>query len=145
MLKLSTKGRYGLRAMIDLAQHHGDDTRPVMMSDIAKRQELSKKYLHALLTPLKSAGLIRSTRGAKGGYSLAKEPVDITLSEILTALEGRLSIVDCVMDSKECLRQENCQARLVWVDLNRIVDDKLRSVTLAQIVTEPTPSMTGVE
>lgn len=143
MLKLSTKGRYGLRAMIDLAEHNSDDTRPVMMSDIAKRQDLSKKYLHALLTPLKSAGLIRSTRGAKGGYSLAKEPTEISLSEILTALEGRLSIVDCVMDSKECLRQQNCKARLVWVDLNRIVNDKLQSVTLAQIMTNPTSPMSG--
>ena len=123
--------------MIDLAQHNGDDAKPVMMSDIAKRQELSKKYLHALLTPLKSAGLIRSTRGAKGGYSLAKSPVEITLSDILTALEGKLNIVDCVMSPTDCGRKENCPAREVWLDLNRIVDVKLRSVTLAQIVAEP--------
>ena len=143
MLKLSTKGRYGLRAMIDLARHQDDEARPVMMSDIAKRQELSKKYLHALLTPLKSAGLIRSTRGAKGGYSLARPPMEITLSDILTALEGELNIVDCVMSPTDCVRRENCPAREVWMDLNRLVDNKLRSVTLAQIVATPIPSETG--
>ena len=137
MMKLSTKGRYGLRAMIDLASHYemrDNMLLPIMMSDIARRQGLSRKYLHALLTPLKEAGLILSTRGAKGGYFLAKPPEDISLLEILTVLEGKLSIVDCAVYPEQCQRACNCEAHDVWSTLNQVVVQKMKSITLNQIV-----------
>lgn len=136
MIKLSTKGRYGLRAMIDLAQKQNgtDADAPVLMSDIARRQDVSRKYLHALLIPLKNAGLVRSTRGVKGGYSLAKPPTKITLNEILTALEGDLSIIDCVWRHSGCARKKKCSARKVWCNINTVLKDKLCSITLDQIV-----------
>ena len=134
MLKLSTKGRYGLRAMIDLAKAYDNRHHPVMMSDIATRQELSRKYLHALLTPLKNAGLIRSTRGAKGGFHLAKPPEEITIGEILTALEGELNIVDCISDESDCSRISGCLARGVWKELNDSIARLLDNVTLHKLL-----------
>ena len=134
MLKLSTKGRYGLRAMIDLAKSYDGNPVPIMMSDIAARQELSRKYLHALLTPLKNAGLVRSTRGAKGGYFLARPPAEITIKEILAALEGELNIVDCIADGANCSRASNCLARGVWKDLNDAIARLLDNVTLHSLV-----------
>ena len=134
MLKLSTKGRYGLRAMIDLAISYGENHPPIMMSDIAARQELSRKYLHALLTPLKNAGLVKSARGAKGGYYLAKPPTEITIGEILTALEGELNIVDCISDESDCSRMSDCLARGVWKDLNDTIAQLLANVTLHNLV-----------
>jgi Rrf2 family transcriptional regulator, cysteine metabolism repressor len=134
MLRLSTKGRYGLRAMIDLAAAYEDSHPPIMMSDIAARQELSRKYLHALLTPLKHAGLVKSARGAKGGYFLAKPPGDITIGAILSALEGDLCIVDCIANDNDCHRVSSCAARGVWKNLNDAIVQLLGSVTLQNLV-----------
>ena len=137
MMKLSTKGRYGLRAMIDLALHYEarkEPLPPIMMSDIARRQGVSRKYLHALLTPLKDAGLIQSTRGARGGYFLAKSPEQITLGDILVALEGELCIVECASHPERCKRIGGCQAHGVWTELNDVVNQKMRQITLEQIV-----------
>ncbi len=138
MLKLSTKGRYGLRAMIDLAMSYDPNHSPIMMSEIAARQDLSRKYLHALLTPLKNAGLVKSARGAKGGYFLAKAPTEITIGEILTALEGELNIVDCISDNSECRRVSECLARGVWKDLNDAIARLLNNVTLHNLVCDGT-------
>ena len=139
MLKLSTKGRYGLRAMIDLAMAYDETHPPIMMSEIASRQSLSRKYLHALLTPLKNAGLVKSTRGAKGGYYLAKPPTDITIGSILTVLEGELNIVDCLEDGAECDRISDCLARGIWKDLNDSITRLLNSVTLEKLVCDGQP------
>ena len=95
-IKLSTKGRYGVRAMVDLAKRFGEG--PVLVRSIAERQEISGKYLHALLASLKSAKLVRSVRGSGGGYALARAPEEIMLNEILEALEGPFSLVDCVLE-----------------------------------------------
>jgi len=116
MLELSTKSRYGLRAMIDLAIGFGNG--PVLMGDISKNQEISRKYLHSILTSLKTAGLIKSIRGAKGGYVLTRPPNEIKLSHILEAVEGKLSLVNCVSDITACNRFNDCKARKVWKDLN---------------------------
>ena len=94
MLKLSTKGRYGLRAMINLAQAPPGE--PVLMGDIAQRQGFSRKYLHALLVTLKHAGLVRSVRGAQGGYVLARSPASIRAREVFEALEGKLALNHCL-------------------------------------------------
>jgi Rrf2 family protein len=128
MLKLSTKGRYGLRAMLDLARAFGQ--RPVPMSEIAERQGLSRKYLHSLLAALKDAGLVRSIRGAHGGYELARAPAEIEVSDVMRATEGELSIVDCVSDKDACPRTEECEARRLWGALNEAMERVLDGLTL---------------
>jgi Rrf2 family transcriptional regulator, cysteine metabolism repressor len=134
MLRMSTKGRYGLRAMIDLAEAYNEGQHPVMMGDIAQRQELSRKYLHALLTSLKQAGLVDAVRGAKGGYYLAKSPEDIKVSDILIALEGDIFIVNCVKDNVRCNRRGHCKAHQVWVELNRTIRHMLDGVSLSRLI-----------
>lgn len=129
MLKLSTKGRYGVRAMIELASAGGDV--PVMMSEISMSQDLSRKYLHALLTDLKKAGLVLSRRGARGGYLLARPAEKIRVSEIVVALEGDLRLVDCVDDEGLCKRSQHCAARGLWVRLSEAIDGVLGDITLA--------------
>ena len=130
-LKLSTKGRYGLRAMIDLARHHGEG--PVLVRSIAERQEVSSKYLHALLASLKAAKLVRSVRGSGGGYTLARPDQDIHVIQILEALEGPIAVVDCVADAEVCNRAETCATRDLWTDLSRAFEDTLTGLTLEEL------------
>jgi len=118
--------------MCELAHATGDQ--PVLMSTIAERQQLSRKYLHALLTALKTAGLVRSTRGSGGGFTLARAPEDIRLSEILRALEGPLTLVDCVGDEMACDRSGRCAARLIWQAVAAAVEGVLDKFTLADMV-----------
>ncbi len=132
-LKLSTKGRYGLRAMIDLAGYYGEG--PVLVRSVAERQGISSKYLHALLASLKSAGLVRSLRGSGGGYSLAKAPDTIRVSEILEALEGPVSIVDCVNEAGLCERAQGCVAREIWGQLNEAIENVLEGLSLQDLLT----------
>jgi Rrf2 family cysteine metabolism transcriptional repressor len=131
-LKLSTKGRYGLRAMIDLAAAYGEG--PVLVRNIAESQEISSKYLHALLASLKSSGLVRSVRGSGGGFVLAREPASIKLTEILEALEGPLTLVDCVGDQRLCGRAPTCAARDVWIDVSEAIAAVLSGITLADLL-----------
>lgn len=127
-MKLSTRGRYGLRAMMELARRHGGG--PVLTSDIAAIQDVSAKYLHALLNTLRTAGLVRSIRGAKGGFVLAREPSDIHLKEIVLALEGSLGIVDCVQTPELCGKAEECPARRLWDEVRDAISDVLTKYTL---------------
>jgi Rrf2 family cysteine metabolism transcriptional repressor len=131
-MKVSTRGRYGLRAMLELARCYGDD--PVLMGTLAEREDISRKYLHTLLTGLKSAGLVRSLRGARGGFVLTRHPSEIKLAEILHVLEGPLSLVDCVADERACDRAERCTARRVWQELSGAIDDVLENVTLEDLI-----------
>jgi len=131
-MRISTRGRYGLRAMLELARQFGKA--PVLMNTLAQRQNLSRKYLHALLTALKSAGLVQSVRGPGGGFVLARPPTEIKLSDILHAAEGPLSLVDCVADSRVCNRSKRCPARRVWRDLSGAIEDVLDNVTLEAMV-----------
>ena len=131
-MKVSTRGRYGLRAMLELARCSGES--PVLMSTLAEREDISRKYLHALLTALKSAGLVRSVRGAGGGFVLSKDPAETRLSEILRAVEGPLSLVDCVADRRACDRSNRCVARGVWQDLSDAIESMLDSITLEDLV-----------
>jgi Rrf2 family cysteine metabolism transcriptional repressor len=131
-MKISTKGRYGLRAMFELARGFGDG--PLLMSTIAERQGLSRKHLHSLLTSLKSAGLVRSVRGPGGGFLLSKVPNQIRLSEVLRALEGPLSLVHCVADRRACDRVNRCAARKVWQNLTEALEEVLDGVTLQDLV-----------
>ncbi len=131
-VQISTRGRYGLRAMFELARGFG--RAPVQMSTVAERQGLSRKYLHALLTALKAASLVRSVRGSGGGFVLARPPAEIKLSEVLRALEGPLSLVDCVADKRACDRSNHCPARRVWQELAGAVENVLDNVTLQDLV-----------
>jgi len=131
-MKLSTKGRYGARLMLDLAVHHGKGQ--VLLKDIAKRQEISEKYLGHLMPPLKAVGLINSSRGAHGGYSLNKSPKKITLGQIVRAVEGDMSIVECVSSPDVCDRVDFCVTRDIWNEISKKVADVLDSVTLQDMV-----------
>ncbi|MHC4597933.1 MAG: RrF2 family transcriptional regulator [Planctomycetota bacterium] len=136
-MKVSTRSRYGLRALVELAREFGKG--PVFMETIAKRQDLSRKYLHALLTRLKTEGLVESKRGAQGGYHLARPPEEIRLNDVFRALEGTLAILDCVEDEGACDRSETCRARDVWSGLTGTIEDYLAGMTLADLLAEGAP------
>src|SRR5512138_5976 len=108
-MRISTKGRYGLRAMIELAVNHGG--RPVPINAIAANQAISLKYLHAILALLRKAKLVRSARGRAGGYLLARSPAEITVGQIVRALEGPVAVVECVKDRRHCPRSAICDSR----------------------------------
>ncbi len=131
-MRISTKFRYGLRAMVDLA--YNETSGPVLVKHIAERQCLSKKYLDNLLVSLKNAGLVRSVRGAKGGYSLAKPPARITVEDIAVALEGAPNLVDCVADPKICPQLAWCPTNEFWKALSDAIEDFMRRMTLEDLV-----------
>jgi Rrf2 family protein len=118
--------------MLDLAAHH--DQGPTPLRAIAKRQDLSVKYLEQLIIPLKAAGFIRSVRGARGGYTLARNAEKISVGEIIEILEGGLSLVDCVEDSKVCQREKECATRDIWVRMSRRLMDELSSLSLQDVL-----------
>jgi Rrf2 family protein len=136
-MRLSTRGRYGTRLMVDLAQHYADG--PIPLAEIAKRQDLSAKYLEQLIILLKGTGLIRSTRGRLGGYMLAKRPEEINLGEIIETLEGRLAIVDCVTEPDLCDRSPDCPTRGIWVGMTDILKKQLFSLSLQDVVQKTVP------
>jgi Rrf2 family protein len=131
-MRLSTRGRYGTRLMVDLAQHYADG--PIPLAKIAKRQNLSAKYLEQLIILLKGSGLIRSARGRRGGYTLARNPEEISLGEIIETLEGRLAIVDCVAEPELCERSPECPTRGIWVGMTDILKKQLFSLNLQDVV-----------
>jgi Rrf2 family protein len=133
-MKLSTMGRYGLRILMDIAEHQKE--RPVTLQEIARRQDLSQKYLWHVITPMKNAGLIRVTRGAGGGYNLAREPSSITLLDILSAVEGKIQIVPCVNSAASCKRSKHCRAKTAWETLNEVICTSLKGMTLDSLITE---------
>lgn len=131
-MKLSTRGRYGTRALLDLALRDGDG--PVPLKDIAQRQQISLLYLEHLIAPLVAVGMIKSMRGAHGGVWLGKSPQEIKLSEVVGLLEGSLAPVDCVNDPKACPRSDSCVMRDIWVELKEAMDGVLESKTLQNLV-----------
>ena len=131
-MKLSTRSRYGTRALIDIAIN--SNGRPVLLREVARRQEISTMYLEHLITPLISAGIVRSTRGAKGGVWLARDPKDVRLTEVIQLLEGSLAPVECVDDKKYCPRYEACVTREVWTELKRVMTGVLQATTLEELV-----------
>ena len=118
--------------MLELALSYGRGL--VLLRDIAERQSISIGYLEQIIPSLKAAGLVNSSRGARGGYTLAKSPADITLKEIISALEGPLSLVECIKDPDTCERTDFCITRDVWNELSDKMDDFLLSVTLQHMV-----------
>jgi Rrf2 family protein len=131
-MKLSTRSRYGVRMMADLADNF--DKGPAFLKDVAKREEISEKYLSLIVISLKSADLIQSTRGAHGGYRLSRRPEEITVQDIFNALEGEVCLVDCVKNVKECSRVSICPTRDIWTLLGEKIRETLSSVTLADLV-----------
>ena len=129
-MKVTTKLRYRLRAMIELALNEGE---VVLVKDIAEREGISRKYLDSLLAELKNAGLVRSIRGAKGGYTLAKPSDQISIDEIACALEGAPNLVDCVEDPSFCSRYEICIANEFWKSLSEVMQNFLKKTTLAEL------------
>ncbi len=129
-MKISTKGRYALRLMLDLAAE--GEGRPVVLRDVAKRQDISEKYLEQLVSPLIRAGLLKSVRGAAGGYLLTKDPAEYTVGEILRAQEGPLSVVECV--DAGCPRQGRCATLPLWRRLSQAVDAVVDATTLQDLL-----------
>ncbi len=139
-MKLSTRTRYGMRAIIELAQHEGK--RPLQLKVIAERQDISVKYLEQLMSLLRSAGFVRSVRGSKGGYVLAHAPDQVRLSEVFRCLEGPVTTAECTEDDSYCKRSSDCAARRVWVRVEAAIQDVLGSITLSDLVQESKPSTT---
>jgi len=131
-MKLSTRGRYGLRALLDLAVHQGEGM--VLLKDIARRQEVSLPYLEHLITPLIAGGLVKSTRGARGGVLLLKPPAEVKLTEVVQLLEGSIALVDCVNDPKVCHRSTSCVTRDIWMQIKDAMTQVLDSTTLQDLV-----------
>lgn len=134
-MKLSTKGRYGLRALIDLAMYSENET--VSISSIAARQGISESYLEQLMGKLRKAGLIVGIRGAQGGYRLAKNSSEISVGDILRALEGKLEAVECPgLTSDGCDGSELCVAKYVWQKINESIARTVDEIRLDQLVAE---------
>ena len=131
-MNISTKSKYALRALVDLAAHYNG--RPVLLKDIARRENISLRYLENIFTRLRKDGLLNSSKGRGGGFFLARDPADINLLEIVTFLEGDTSVSHCVDELSACTRAGVCIARGVWVNLNNIYTDYLESVTLKSLV-----------
>lgn len=132
-MKISTKGRYALRMLIDLAEHEGDGF--IALKDIAERQSISKKYLEQIVPILSRSGILRTNRGSQGGYALAKEPDHVTVGEILRLTEGSLSPVACLDgDPAQCPRSADCPTLPVWQGLNRVINEYLDGITLRSIL-----------
>jgi len=147
-MKLSTRSRYGTRALLELALHREDE--PVFLKDIARRQQISLSYLEQLIAPLIAGRVIRSTKGPKGGISLARNPEDITLNEVVRLLEGSVAPAECINDPGVCNRSEFCVTRDVWSELKDAMEKVLDSTTLQDLVerhknkNQPEPSMYNI-
>ncbi len=131
-MKLSSRSRYGFRALLELAIAHGSG--PLQIRTIAKQQNISNKYLEQLIAMMKSAGLVKSIRGPKGGYLLAGAPNEIKLSKVFTALEGPLVIVECLEHAEYCSQCTGCVMRQVWSDMQNAIMGVLESMTLQDLV-----------
>lgn len=135
-MKLSTTSRYAVRAMVDITMHQ--DMGPVSIQSIANRQDISTKYLEIILLPLKKAGLLKSTRGMKGGYQITKNPNKITAGDVVRIVDGPFDPVDCVSSSHTlvCEKMNRCSTRLLWMKLKTAVDEILDSVTIQELANQ---------
>jgi Rrf2 family protein len=132
MVKISTRCRYGARALIEIAAEYGRE--PVKRKDIAGRQDISDSYLENILISLKSAGIINTLRGANGGYSLAMEPSKISLYDIVKALDGMQSPIECLKDTSKCERADECLTKDVWFKVKQAEEGVLKGVTLQDLL-----------
>lgn len=131
-MKLSTKGRYGLKAMFELSLN--EENGPVPLKYIAKKQNISEQYLEQIFSSLKKSGLVKSVRGAQGGYLLARKPEDIKVGDILVVLEGPISISDCVIDEDICENSNICVTKVVWEKLKKGIEDVINAINLQDMI-----------
>ena len=131
-MKLSTRSRYGTRLLLDMAEHYNDG--PIHLMTIARRQDISVKYLEQIIIPLKKAQYIKSVRGPKGGHALAKPPEEITVGEIVAVLEEGVSLVECSRNGDACRRAPFCPTRHIWLEAARAMFERLDGITLADLL-----------
>lgn len=132
-MMVSTKGRYALVVLIDLAKHQEEGF--VSLSEVAERQKLSLKYLEIVVSILNKGGLLKSCRGKKGGYRLRKEPSEYTINEILQLTEGNLAPVDCVKNSEvDCAKSDGCVTLPLWIGMDRLISNYLDNITLQDLM-----------
>jgi Rrf2 family transcriptional regulator, cysteine metabolism repressor len=140
-VKVSTKGDYGIRALIELALHYGEGT--IQSAEIAARQHIPEPYLDQLLTTLRRAGFIRSVRGPQGGHELVREPSGVNMREVLEALEGSLNPIDCLDDASACSRMGGCAQRPLWEEVREATMAILEKTTLAELAARQLPAVGG--
>ena len=131
-MKLSTRARYGTKALLELALHWGEE--PVLLKDISQRQQIPLPYLEHLIGPLVQAGIVKGTRGTRGGVSLLKSPEKVILSEVIQLLEGSIAPVECVDNPESCPRSNLCVTHEVWDEVKEAISKVLESVTLQDLV-----------
>jgi len=132
-VKISTKGRYALRMLLDLAEHKNRGF--IALKEIAGRQNISKQYLEQIILIMNNSNLLRANRGKQGGYMLTKEPSDITVGHILRITEGNLSSITCLETNvNQCEKADTCKTLFIWKELNKVIADYLDSVTLQDIL-----------
>lgn len=132
-MKISTKGRYAIRFMLDIAEHAKDGN--VSLKDVSARQNISLKYLEQIVNSLAKAGYVRSQRGAQGGYKLMRAPGEYTIGDILRITEGSMAPIDCLEDEvNQCPRAEQCPTIKMWKGLYKVINDYLDSVTVADLM-----------
>lgn len=136
-MKLSTKGRYSVTALYELALHYGEGVVP--LKTIAKTQGISENYLEQLMAPLRRAGLVESVRGAQGGYTLALPPEELTIGQIITAVEGPIALVDCLLmdaeaEGQSCVRAGSCVTRQIWEEVCDSINSVLNHISLADLL-----------
>ena len=136
-MKLSTKGRYSVTALYELALHYGEGVVP--LKTIAQTQWISETYLEQLMVPLRRAGLVKSVRGAQGGYTLALPPEEVTIGRIITAVEGPIALVDCLLTGAEagdqsCVRAGQCVTRQIWEEVRDSINAVLNNISLADLM-----------
>lgn len=140
-MKISTKGRYALRMLLDMAEHQSDGF--ISLKDIADRQNISKKYLEQIIALFNNTGILRSSRGFKGGYRLARDPENYTVGEILRITEGSLAPISCLeFRPNLCERSADCKTLFVWEGLYKVMVDYLDGITIKDIM-DKDPSLTG--
>lgn len=131
-MRISTKIRYGTRAILELANRFGSG--PVDLREIANKEDISVKYLEQVFIPLRTAGLVKSVRGSKGGYVLAKPPAEIALKDVVEAFEGPIRLVECLADPDACEQSRGCVTREVWGEVSRAIENVFRGITFEEMV-----------
>jgi Rrf2 family protein len=134
MIRLSTKGRYGTRLMLNLALHHNGGQQATILRNVSQEEEISIRYLEQIIIPLKINKLVKSIRGAGGGYILARHPSEIQLSEILYALEGTCCLVECVEDDDYCERTPTCITHEIWEEASLMLKNYFENISLQDLV-----------
>jgi Rrf2 family protein len=136
MIRLSTKGRYGTRLMLNLARHYGEGNDAVILKNISEDERISLRYLEQIIIPLKINRLVKSIRGAGGGYTLARKPEDIKVSEILHALEGNCCLVECIEDGTFCEFTDSCPTFDIWRGATELLKGYFDSLSLKDVMVQ---------